>query len=219
MKTYTIAFLVLGACGGSAAQPPPVDPPPAACAARDVAFVKAATLAVLGRRPLGRDEVRAAAAFADQPAELIHGLSKHPAYVEHWTEVVMDHLRVQRSDLQTMLTCYGASERALDDGALARHVRDHGPQDGGDGLGTFTARDLLRSSIQLDDLSPALRGHLFAMMRVAIRTCNQADYGVAELTRRRDFGDWFSTAYLNRDTGCLGCHNSETSVTYSEDPS
>ena len=131
----------------------------------------------------------------------------------------MDHLRVQRSDLQTEISCYGKALRAPDGGALASWARDHDARAGGDGHGAFTALDVLRLSIQLDDLSPALRGNLFAMMRVPIRTCNLAAGAVAELSRRKDFGQWFDTAYLNRDMGCLRCHNSEFSVTWSEDAS
>jgi hypothetical protein len=40
----------------------------------------------------------------------------------------------------------------------------------------------------------------------------------AELARRADFGATFDSAYLHRDIVCLGCHNSEGSVTDSDDP-
>jgi hypothetical protein len=222
MVSVALAIAGSGACGEDPA-PPPVDE---TCDSGDVAFVKSASLALLGRRPSSQEEIaRWTALLAGPPASgapepreaLIRTLAEEPAFVDRFTEVIMDHLRVQRSDLQTEISCYGQSDRAPDGGALAAYVRDHAADAGGDGAGPFTARDLLRSAIQLDDLSPALRGNLFAMMRVPIRTCNLAAGAVAELSRRADFGSWFDTTYLNRDMGCLHCHNSEFSVTYSSD--
>jgi hypothetical protein len=217
------ALVTLAACSGGGKDAPPT----ARCDGGDVAFVKAATLATLGRRPTSQDEVHArtaelSGAAASDPAaaraRLVRTLATDPEFVERWSEVLMDHLRVQRSDLQTQIDCYGGLRRAPDDGALARYVRDHDPRDPGDGGGEFNARDLLRSAIVLDDLSPALRGHLFALMRVPMRTCNLPAGATAELSRRKDFGNWFDTAFLNRDMSCLRCHNSEASVTYSDDP-
>ena len=40
----------------------------------------------------------------------------------------------------------------------------------------------------------------------------------AELARREDFGQLFDAAYLNRDLVCLGCHNSDFSVTSRPEP-
>ena len=97
-------------------------------------------------------------------------------------------------------------------------MRDNEADTPGDGAGPFTARDLLRSSLELDDVVPALRGHLFAMMDVPVRSCNLDSGVIAELSRRDDFGQWFDATYLNRDADCLACHNSEFSVTWSADP-
>jgi hypothetical protein len=213
---FLVALLAFSCSGDPGGEP--------VCDSGDVAFVKSASLSLLGRRPTSHDEIRALTAVrsegggADGREALVRALAEEPEFLERWTEVIMDHLRVQRSDLQTQLYCYGETQRELDDGALARYVRDNTADAEGDGAGAFTARDLLRSSIQLDDLSPALRGNLFAMMRVPIRTCNLAAGATAELSRRKDFGDWFDTTYLNRDMACLGCHNSAISVTYSHDP-
>ena len=223
-RLLLIASLVAAACGD---EPPPATTQEQPCDGGDVAFAKSASLALLGRHSLGRAELDGWVAIAAAPAKagaptgremLVRSLARGPQFIDRWAEVVMDQLRVSRSDLQTQISCYGQSDRDADDGGLAAYVRDHTADAPGDGGGPFTARDLLRSAIQLDDLSPALRGNLFAMMRVPIRTCNLAAGAAAELSRRKDFGEWFDTAYLNRDMGCLRCHNSATSVTYSDDP-
>jgi CBS domain-containing protein len=203
---------------------PPTDststPVPAECPQGEVSFVTATTLAVLGRRPLSRDEVNAGVQVVatDGAEAFVLQLAAQPEFLPRWTELLMDHLRVQRADLQSQIDCYGVAARSEDAGALAAYVRDNAADSTGDGLGVFTARDLLRSSLELDDLVPALRGHLFAMMNVPIRSCNLYSGVQAELQRRADFGSWFDAAYLNRDADCLSCHNSEWAVTYDADP-
>lgn len=210
---------------------PPIDGPPEDvttedvttpkdCEPGDIALVKSTTLAVLGRRPLSRDEVNAGVAIVESEgaAALVTQLATEPEYTDRWTELVMDHLRVQRNDLQSQIDCYGASIREPDGGALAAYVRDNEADTPGDGGGPFTARDLLRSSLELDNMMPALRGHLFAMLEVPVRSCNVDSAVIAELSRRDDFGQWFDSPYLNRDASCLECHNSEFSVTWDADP-
>jgi hypothetical protein len=210
---------------GTTVVPPPTSPPVTppeedVCEPGSVAVAKSVTLAVLGRRPLSRDEVDASVAVLDtEGAEaLVQELAAEPEYLVRWTELVMDHLRVQRNDLQSQIDCYGKSRREPDGGALAAHVRDHEADTPGDGAGGFTARDLLRSSLELDNVLPGLRGHLFAMMEVPVRSCNVYSGVVAELNRRAEFGQWFDATYLNRDADCLACHNSEFAVTWSADP-
>ena len=75
----------------------------------------------------------------------------------------------------------------------------------------------LGSALELDDLSPVYRAHLFAMMS---RPYTAANVGANELerSRRQNFGAVFEAAYIHRDIVCLSCHNSEFSVTYNEDP-
>ena len=36
---------------------------------------------------------------------------------------------------------------------------------------------------------------------------------ITELARRADFGETFDSGFLHRNNVCLGCHNSERSVT------
>ncbi len=222
-----------GACGGGADGAEDAGPDPGAaakCSGTDEAFVRNASLAVLGRRPLSQDEIgvyvglmdgvrRQAPPFGGRPDArevVVRAMARRPEYVDRWSQVVMDALRVQRINDQSMQSCYGAGTRSDDDGALAAVVRDNPPSSGGDGA-AFTMRDLLRSAIRLDDLTPVLRAHLFAMLSRPIPAANVPRVQ-AELARRDDFGNMFDAAYLHRDIVCLGCHNSEGSVTFSPDP-
>lgn len=207
------------------------------CTDGDEAFVRNAYLAVLGQRPLGQAEVNAyvdlmigarAVADAERAADpnatppdprevIVRALAQHPAYASRWADRVMDALKVTRIEGQSQDDCYGVSERDPDDGSLAAFVRDNPATAGDDGNGRFTMLDLLRSAIALDDVSPVYRAHLFALVARPIPAANVPPVE-AELARREDFGLVFDAAYLNRDIVCLGCHNSQDSITYNPDP-
>jgi len=96
-------------------------------------------------------------------------------------------------------------------------VRDNEPTAKSPPIEKFTMRELLSSSIELDDLSPLYRANLFAMLSRTYTAANVGPYEV-ERARRQNYGAIFERAYLHRDRVCLACHNSEFSVTYSEDP-
>lgn len=201
------------------------------CSADDASFVRNAYLAVLGYRPRSSAEVKVytdiiaqvralAEAGENVPAPervVIRALTDQPEFVDRWSTHVMDALKVQRIEDQTMESCYNNAHRELDSGELAQFVRDNMGTSGGDGLGTFTMLDLLRSSLVLDDLSPVYRAHLYTLVSRAIPAANVPAVQ-AELARREDFGLTFDASYLNRDIVCLGCHNSQSSVTYTPDP-
>ena len=245
MRRALIAALLLAACGSeSKDDPPDAGPSFLECDGSDQAFVRQAHLAILGRRPRSQAEVNVYADVMAQvralgegagdagPAEgaldpravVVRALidSDPDGFTDRWGEQVMDALKVPRIEDQSQVSCYGTSERADDegiaDGALAAHVRDNLPGDGGDPVDkTFTMLDLLRSAIHLDDLSVVYRAHLFALVSRPIPAANVPPVE-AELARREDFGLIFDSAYLNRDVVCLGCHNSSGSVTFNPDP-
>ena len=243
-----LALIALLGCGGGEGNDAPPAPdagvPFTECDGTDQAFVRQATLALLGRRPRSQAEVELyadlmaearalgqadAANDAGPPAgpsldprELVaRALLDDPGYVDRWTEHVMDALKVPRIEDQSQRTCYGASARAadrgIDDGSLAAAVRDGPARGAGDDRGRFTLLDLLRSALHLDDLSVVYRAHLYAMITRPIPAANVPPIE-AELARREDFGLLFDATYLNRDLVCLGCHNSEASVTFHPDP-
>lgn len=228
---------VLGAvlawsCGGGGHNGPPDGPGPDAappfdqCKGTADTFTRQAMLGILGRRPLGEAEVKvysdlwaAAEAQGLDPREVIaRALVRQPGFVDRWVDQIADGLAVQRVDIQGQAACWGPAMRGdAPDAGLATAVRDQ-PAVTGTGDGSqFSMRDLARSSLALDDLTPMLRGQIFAMMELYIPAANVPPVE-AELARRADFGATFDSAYLHRDIVCLGCHNSEGSVTDSDDP-
>jgi len=212
------------------------------CSADDESFVRNAYLSVLGQRPRSQAEVNVyvdimkqvramadatdpdagASAHADAPdprAVVVETMARNPAFLDRWSNVMMDALRVPRIEDQSADSCYGFGKRStVDDGSLARFVRDNpGSAGTDDGNGRFTMFDLLRSALVLDDVSPIYRAHLYVLVSRPIPAANVPPVQ-AELARREDFGLVFDSAYLGRDIVCLGCHNSEDAITYHPDP-
>lgn len=214
------------------------------CEDTDQAFVRNAHLALLGYRPKSQavvnvySDLMAAIRLRNLGPQPVDGedagpvpvptpvdpkrvvadlLVRDPAFVDRWSEQMMDLLQVARIEDQSQQSCYGDRERTDDDGSLATYVRDNPPSSVGDGEGRFTMQDLVRSALVLDDVSPVYRAHLFALVSRAIPAANVPRIE-AELARRGDFGTVFDAAYLNRDMTCMGCHNSTASITFREDP-
>jgi hypothetical protein len=232
----TLAAVALTACGDDSSAAADAGTPDAAptfdqCEGSDEAFARQAMLAIDGRRPLSQGELDVYADLlkalrdkhgdtpegrAQAKRELAYALAADPAYNARWQRHFLDKLRVQRIDDQAMRGCYGVTLRQPDTGALAAAVRDGAPMTAVPG-GAFTMRDLLASAIALDDLTPVYRGNLFVLVSAAIPAANVPPVQ-AELARRADFGNTFDAVYLNRDIVCLGCHNTESSPTYRDDP-
>jgi hypothetical protein len=201
--------------------------PERACEQDDVAFVREATLALLGRRTLSEQEAQSAAELIAQVDALdtrqagagrrvwARALMDTPEFITRWQDQLLDALQVPRTDTQALSSCYGVATRGSDDAALATFVRDHTAMESG--VLAFTFHDLMRSSLVLDDLSPIYRAHMFAML-TRPNFCGNVDPVVQELTVRQEVGHVFDAAYTNRDQVCLGCHNSEESVTYRPRP-
>lgn len=178
--------------------------------AGDHSFARQIVPLTLGRKAMGHDEVKllgdlAAAAGRDA---VVRALTRQPEYIDHWTEVIIDRLRINRiaGEAKFQGTCYGEPLRTAVDGELAEWVRDHGPDGGAAPGGPFNMTDLVRSALVLDDLSPVYRAHLFAMVSRPIRG-NE----ITELNKRDDLGIAFNRVYLHRQMLCLGCHSSEWS--------
>jgi hypothetical protein len=197
------------------------------CSASDQAFVREAHVAIVGRRPLSQDEVNVYAQILAQVTAIDGGdktrarrvvaeaMTRAPGYVDRWQRHFMDKLLVDRIDAKNQQLCYGVRLVPDDDGALAESVRDLTPQ-GTTGV-EFSMSDLLRSALALDDISPVYRAHLFPLVAHTFDGANVPEVEL-ELARRADFGQTFDHAYLHRDILCLGCHNSEFSVTFDPDP-
>ena len=227
---------------GGESSAPPVDESVAwyKCQSTDQAFVRRAVLAILGRHPYGASEVKM---YTDMISQIdamdgynpdapitapittlrhsrqvvVNALLANPDYEANWAELYRDFVRVQRIDEQDNPACTGNRVRVNDAKAVAAWVRDQPPGNGGDGKTAPTFADVVFGSIELDDITPIYTENLFTMVNKTYAGANALPVAL-ELSRRADFGAWFDGAYLNRDMVCLGCHNSEFSVTQSNDP-
>ncbi|HSK02733.1 MAG TPA: hypothetical protein VK932_15890, partial [Kofleriaceae bacterium] len=187
-------------------------------------FVRQAFLALDGRRPRSGAEVDVYADLYRQAAEqgrnapelVARAIMNRPEFADRWVDALMDALHVQRLDVQSEVDCWDVSLRPTTTPELAMAVRAAPAGQAADGT-TFTMLDLARSAIELDDLTPIYRGQIFSLASHPIPAAN---VGIveAELARRADFGGTFDASYLHRDTVCLACHTSESSVTNADDP-
>lgn len=225
MRRYLVTLVVLAACGTDHPQDMPdagiTDVSFDQCDGDAASFVRQAFLALDGRRPLSQAEVDVyadlfAAAGANGKQVVAQAIMARPEFTDRWTDIAMDALRVQRVDIQTEASCWDAPLRSTVDGTLAKSIRDTNATGAAAG-GTWSMIDLARSAIALDDLSPVWRAQLFSLVSHPIPAANVGAVE-AELARREDFGQTFDAGYLHRDIVCLGCHNSEHSVTDNDDP-
>lgn len=195
------------------------------CGGDPASFARQSFLSLLGRRPKSTAEVNvyadlytAADGLGDNPKDVVaRAIMQRKEFTERWTNVLMDALHVQRLDVQSESDCWDQVNRTgAPTSALATAVRDKAASASADGA-TFTMLDLARSALVLDDLTPIYRAQLFSLVSHPIPAANVPPIA-AELARREDFGSTFDASYLHRDVVCLGCHNSETSVTDRDDP-
>jgi hypothetical protein len=229
-----------GAAGaGGAGEEPPLPQAYYECQGTDQAFVRRAIQGVLGRRAYSQAEVNMytdliaeidtldavdpeeLAAFPEAPLRhsrkvFLSALFQHPDYLSNWEELYRDFLRVQRYDEYNNAPCYAARVRFDDAEQVAAFVRDNPAGGPGDGGQPPTMGDIVSGALQLDDISPMYSANLFSMVAKTYAGANGVEIE-SEIGRRRDFGAWFDAVYLNRDTVCLQCHNSEFSVTQTPD--
>ncbi len=219
----------------------------AECQAGDQAWVRRAITALTGRKPWGQAEVKALAdtITAIRKADLAETgqfgelggvlpptgedlararkvvaeiIMRDENFRLRWSDFFMDALRVVRIETKSLADCYGSpNATTFDGGMLAAWVRDNDPSASGSPMPGFTMNELLNSALELDDVSPIYRAHLFAMMS---RPYDAANVGPLEMerARRQNFGAVFERSYLHRDRVCLVCHNSEYAVTADDDP-
>lgn len=181
--------------------------------AGDAAWVQRASLFVQGRRvlDLGELEVLTSAVAQVGREEVARAMSATPEARARWSDFLYDHLFVNRVDARANEECFG--DRHLDDGPdLALHIDANGV-DAAFGA-PWSMADLLASSLEADRLGPLFRANLFHGLPWGIQPLNLAE----GQSFRRDLGEIFTSRYLGRNLVCLPCHNSEVSVTGSDDP-
>jgi hypothetical protein len=181
-------------------------------------FIRQVVPKLLGRRPKGTEEVRLLADMSAQVGReaVIRLLMQQPEFITHWTATLIDQLEMQREGTRAQETaCFNApssgtplSEAAATSSGstLAAFVRDHSitaaaPESASK---PFNMHDLIRSALLLDDLAPVYRAYLYPL--------GYRGNGDSEDDRSR-VASAFHVIYLNRQIGCLQCHNSAYSTT------
>jgi hypothetical protein len=182
--------------------------------AGDEAFVKRVVPLMWGRAPVSIHEVQVLVDViaATDRGRLVRAMTRSPEYLEHWQDNLMDMTGTSRTYIRANIDCYDESSLDEDTTELAVFVRDNGAQSS---FGRpWTMYDLGRSALLLDDLSPWFEADLFAH----IVWDGPAMNAVETEAIRLNLAELFQRNYLNREMTCLGCHNSESSVTGSDDP-
>lgn len=187
--------------------------------AGDYSFVRQAIPKLAGRKARGYAEVKVLAdmiAVTNRPT-VLRAMFLQPElqheYIEHWSENVTDFMRAHRETGKQQTgpgECFGPSLRTQPDytTTLAEFVRDNAPTNTAVAGGAFNMSDLLRSSFALDNLSPAYRAYLFAMVNRPI-TGNEA----TPQNMRDDLGATFVRVYSDRQITCVACHTTTSSTT------
>lgn len=183
-------------------------------------FVRQVIPVLYGRKVKGFGELAPLIAFANQygKEKLVYALMEQKEFIDHWSEVLVERLEVQRSGDREQSDCFGDPKRSGPDSpALAQWVANNeatddptasgGPLDPTMSAGPYNMSDPLRSAIELDNLYPVYRAYLFPLVN------KSAAAGGSALLRRSTKGRAFTHIYLNRDMDCLDCHNSDYSTT------
>ena len=180
--------------------------------AGDDAWVQRAVPLLWGRRVLSSAETRVLSQLVRRVgrAEATRLMTRHPDYINRWEVWLKDALSVNRLGFGANPVCYGTSvvEADAPNAVLANFLSENGP--GEDTFDEpFTMRDVIRSALVADDVSVVYRAHLIAHLTRALDDMRL----LAAMSQRRNRAETFMMDYLNRQMSCLGCHNSEFSVT------
>jgi hypothetical protein len=175
------------------------------------AFVRQAVPKLLGRKLKGAEEVKVLADLAGLVGReaVLRALMEEPEFIEHWTNVILDDLRVQRQNAtfgaEALPDCFDRPMRqGAPDAGLARHVRNE-PLARPAPDSPFNMIDLIRSALVLDDISPVFRAYPIAVWRQ-----RPEGPGATEDDRKEQeaaVGDRLSHILLNRGPACQSCHN------------
>jgi hypothetical protein len=189
--------------------------------AGNASFVRQAVPVLHGRRP-EYEEVKLYTDIIDALGDdraarqtLVRALMEDDRYVEHWEAVLAERLGVVRDGDQSFAGCYSDTviPAAAASPDLARAMRgatmstDPLPQASSVAVGQ-NMTSILRSALRADDLSVAMRAHLFAFASRPLSGNEESPEQV-----RDDFAQKFLANYVERDVGCTGCHNSAWSTT------
>ncbi len=203
--------------GADAGPQPPL--PPSVCDAGNHAWAARAVQVLTGRKPWSMAEVDVLVKLieASDRATVAKALLQTPEAKTHWIERLYSLSRIYRSGHQVNAGCYQTTTAAGDSPDLAKFIRDNPPTAAMPMPGA-TMADVARSAIALDDVSPWFDAQLFAMLGHPASFCKNVDEVEMDRLRRLGYGERFMAQYMNRNLGCLTCHNSGYSTTYTADP-
>ncbi len=193
--------------------------PPSVCDAGDEAWAIRAIQVLLGRKPWSMAEVDVLVQFVKVAGreKVAQGLLQTPEAQQRWVEVLYQLSHITRSGDTVNPNCYGTFTAATETTALAEHIRDQGPDTPMPKPGA-TMGDLAHSAVALDDVSPWFDAQLFAMLGRPGSFCQNVDAVEMDRLRRMANGERFMALYMNRSLGCMNCHNSNYSTTWTDDP-
>ena len=170
-----IAIFASALAGGSPSATALNFPEPDRDDAGHLSFFRQVIPLLYGRKPKGSLEVQVFADIAnllnDREA-VLRVMMEDPEFREHWAAVLIDNLRIQRTDIRRLHDpCFGdfLLEEANGDPKIttspAIYVRAVTPdgQPSSNISGPFGVVDLVHSAIELDDIFPLYRAYLFIM--------------------------------------------------------
>lgn len=191
------------------------------CDAGDAAWAARAVWALLGRPPRGAREIKALVSLikATSRGAVAKGLMADPGFVDRWRVWLLDVLMVSRALEFPTTACFDApSVAGKTTSQLAIFVRDNGPTVKWPGSPAPNFRDLVDSSLELDDISVPFIARPMTLMRVAMPYCPNVSLDDNDTTYRRFYGAAFTRGWMHRDVDCIGCHNAAWSTTDDPDP-
>ena len=165
--------------------------------AGDVSFVRQAVPKLLGRKIRGYEETRlladAIAAIDDVAGqgrgrgEVSMALMESPEFSEHWAEMLVDMLRVNRGGDKSQSLCFGTPMRAAPDPALTDFLIQNLSGGAHQTVADFNMSDVLLASLAADNLFPIYSAYLFAMQSRPL-----GGNMITEVNRRDDLGVMFT---------------------------
>ncbi len=187
-------------------------------------FIRQAFPVLFGRKVRGYDELSAV-------HDLIIWTSRYEAleimldkespyfaeYVDYWSEVVIDMLRVHRDAGDgarvAFDSCYTLPNPPIEDissrdaGRLARCVLSAAPTGDCTVDPQQNMASLVRSALADDNLASVYRAHLFALI-----SHPPTGFQASAQNKVDDIASLFGDAYIHRSTDCVKCHDSIQSV-------
>jgi len=202
---------VIGGCQPSCSLFTTIDPDDAG----HWSFVRQAVPKLLGRKIKGHDEAKLMVDVINGVPndrgreEILNALMASPEFGAHWSETLVDLLRVNREGIKANGACYGTPMRTGPEPSLANFITAQRADLSGF-TGTppagFNMSDVVAASVAADNLYPAYAAHIFALHSKPV-TGNM----VTEANQRDDLGGNFNSIFLHRKIECLQCHNSSFS--------